>query len=236
MGRSKTSRRAKEGALEEENGTNLPHAPPPTSPPFHSLARALPRQNFRAEIVLAVIRAFEAGTADAAVERLRHQTENVLLALLERLGDEQAAIRNLAAGALRNNSFDDPRIVEVLMQSKVLDVLNGLVARLPHLCRVMQQSCARAGTALLPRPRCQRRLQIPRGALAVVLNMARSARRPPSTLGSRPTFPSLFQLLVMPVYYDEGNDLKCLDQVPLLYPHADLQAAALLHTLRTTTA
>ena len=54
----------------------------------------------REVVCLAIIRAFEVGTNDAAVERLRrYQTQNVLLTLFERLNDEQGAIQNLAAGA-----------------------------------------------------------------------------------------------------------------------------------------
>ena len=233
--------------MRRENGTNLPHAPPASTSHIastsHSLARALShaKTSEREIACLAVIRAFETGTAVAAVERLRqYQTENVLLTLLERLGDEQAAIRNLAAGALRNiTSFDDPRIVQVLMQSKVLDVLNGLITRLPHLLPgMMQQSCARAGGATGPgvAPADNDAFKFHEELLAVVLNMCEVSQAATDYVGVSTNIPVvLFQLLVMPVYYDEGNDLKCLDQVPLVYPHADLgvcaQAAELLHAL-----
>ena len=72
MGRSKSSRRAKRRArLRRENGTNMPHAPPPSTSPSasttHSLARALShaKTSEREIACLAIIRAFETGTAVA---------------------------------------------------------------------------------------------------------------------------------------------------------------------------
>ena len=127
MGKSKNSRRRK-NRLRRENASNLPPSITitgnnnisPSKQGGGDLVRSLShaKTSEREVACLAIIRAFEVGTNDAAVERLRrYQTQNVLLTLFERLNDEQGAIQNLAAGAIRNiTSFDDIRIIDITMR------------------------------------------------------------------------------------------------------------------------
>ena len=269
MGKSKNSRRRK-NRLRRENASNLPPSITitgnnnisPSKQGGGDLVRSLShaKTSEREVACLAIIRAFEVGTNDAAVERLRrYQTQNVLLTLFERLNDEQGAIQNLAAGAIRNiTSFDDIRIIDILMQCNILQVINNLVMQIPHLLpgmlqvyqqRKQQRENANATTNTIHNNNNNNNTQNKKATknsndkykfheelLSILLNMCEISQNVNEQVSRSTNIPVvLFQLLILPIFYDEQNNLKALDEFPILYPHIDLnvceKAASLLHTL-----